>query len=372
MLNSKQTVPPNDFVAGVTRYLSPEPQSEPQSEPPKREPLLVIKPISEWVECGLSKPRPKMLFGELWYERELCIFFAETNLGKSILAIQIAQSIASGTPISDIEIETEPQTVLFIDFELTDTQLAARYSENWQAGQGYQFHPNFFRAELELGVTPPDGMTYEKWLLSEIEAVITSKDVKVVIIDNITALRGELERAKDATVLMNELNALKKKYDLSLLIIAHTPKRITNRLITRSDLQGSSNISNFADSIFCLGKANTGITHRYLKQLKTRAKAIKYNEQNVLFGYLEKVDNYLQIQFADTRSEYDLLAIEREQPQSSKADEAKSLFAKGLSKSEIARQLNVSEGAVRKWLKNSDTAADDSDTAADDYDNIPF
>lgn len=358
MINSTPPQTPNDFFAGVTRFLTTEKQDPPQK-------LLTIKPQSEWVENGLTKPRPKMLFGELWYERELSIFFAETNLGKSILAIQIAQSIASGQPIAGLEIETDPQPILYLDFELTDVQLAARYSEVWERGQGYQFHPNFFRAELELGVMPPDGLTYEKWLLIEIENEIVSKGIKVVIIDNISALRGELERAKDATILMAELNALKKKHDLSLLIIAHTPKRIANRLITRSDLQGSSNISNFADSIFCLGKAASGVTHRYLKQLKTRAKAIKYNEQNVLFGFLEKVDNYLQIIFGDTQSEYDLLSLEREQPQTDKANEAKLLFGNGLSKSEIARQLNVSEGAVRKWLKNSDTAADD-------YDNVPF
>lgn len=369
MLNTKTPQSSADFIAGVTRFLPSEPESEPQSEP-----LFNIKPLAEWVENGLTKPRPKMLFGELWYERELCIFFAETNLGKSILAVQIAESIASGQPIAGIEIETEPQAVLFIDFELTETQLAARYSEQWEKGQGYKFHPNFYRAEIEIGKMPPEGLNYEQWLLLEIEAAITTRGIKTIIIDNISALRGELERAKDATILMNELNAIKKKHDISLLIIAHTPKRIANRPITRSDLQGSSNISNFADSMFALGKACSGVTHRYLKQLKTRAKTIKYTEQNVLFGYLEKVDNYLQIIFAGTQTEYELLALE--QPQTDRTDrasEAKALFMQGKTKAEIARTFGVTEGAVRKWVKESEPQSDNGFNAdADDYENIPF
>ena len=48
---------------------------------------------------------------------------------------------------------------------------------------------------------------------------------KIVIIDNITYLRHENERAKDALPLMKHLKRLKSKYNLSLLVLAHTPKR---------------------------------------------------------------------------------------------------------------------------------------------------
>ena len=35
-----------------------------------------------------------MLFGKFWHQRELCILFADINVGKSVLAMQIGNAIA--------------------------------------------------------------------------------------------------------------------------------------------------------------------------------------------------------------------------------------------------------------------------------------
>jgi hypothetical protein len=57
--------------------------------------LFTVKTASRWIEQAKTRPIPKMLFGEFWFEGELCILFADTNLGKSILAVQIGNSISS-------------------------------------------------------------------------------------------------------------------------------------------------------------------------------------------------------------------------------------------------------------------------------------
>ena len=70
------------------------------SDYPKLKPESFIrKTANEWIEEAKNKPAPKMLFSEFWHEGELCILFSDTNLGKTILAVQIADSIASGKPI---------------------------------------------------------------------------------------------------------------------------------------------------------------------------------------------------------------------------------------------------------------------------------
>ena len=56
--------------------------------------LLHIRTAEQCLEEASRQPAPKMLFDELWFENELCIFFADTNVGKSILAVQIADAIA--------------------------------------------------------------------------------------------------------------------------------------------------------------------------------------------------------------------------------------------------------------------------------------
>jgi len=58
--------------------------------------MFIIKSANTWIEEAKNKPIPKMLFGEFWYEGEICILFADTNLGKSSLAVQIADSITKG------------------------------------------------------------------------------------------------------------------------------------------------------------------------------------------------------------------------------------------------------------------------------------
>ena len=46
-----------------------------------------------------NEPMPKKLVGELIYENEQTILFASTNLGKSILATQMAISVSNGTDL---------------------------------------------------------------------------------------------------------------------------------------------------------------------------------------------------------------------------------------------------------------------------------
>ena len=56
-----------------------------------------------------------------------------------------------------------------------------------------------------------------------------------MIIDNLTYLKNETEKAKDALPLMKHLKALKRKYGLSILALAHTPKRDATKQLSRND-----------------------------------------------------------------------------------------------------------------------------------------
>mgnify|MGYP000846718966 CR=1 FL=1 len=75
-------------------------------------------------------------------------------------------------------------------------------------------------------------------------------DAKIVVIDNTTYLKNETEKAKDALPLMKHLKTLKTRYNLSLLVLAHTPKRDLSKPLTRNDLHGSKMLINFTDNAF--------------------------------------------------------------------------------------------------------------------------
>ncbi len=263
--------------------------------------IFDVKSANEWMEQAALRPIPKMLFSEFWYEGELCILFADTNVGKSILAVQIGNSISKGSAVPGFKLESDAQKILYFDFELTDKQFQGRYSENYS--QSYDFSEHFLRVEIDVDAELPDGISFEDYLNNSIEQAIIQTGAKILIIDNITYLKHENEKAKDALPLMKLLKKLKNKYNLSLLILAHTPKRDMSKPITRNDLQGSKMLMNFCDSSFAIGESFSDKSLRYVKMIKVRSCEHIYDADNVIVCQINKPSNFLQFEFLNFDNE---------------------------------------------------------------------
>ncbi|MBK9215677.1 MAG: AAA family ATPase [Chloracidobacterium sp.] len=302
-----------------------------------------------------TRPIPKTLFDEFWFENELCILFADTGKGKSILAVQIGESIASGQAIKGFTQTALTQKVLYFDFELSDKQFESRYSEKPANGDyhtnHFVFSPNLFRLEINPDADLPQSIKFEDFLIQSIEDRLKETGAKVLILDNITYLRSDTERAKDALPLMKELKRLKTQYDLSLLALAHTPKRDLSRPITVNDLSGSKMLSNFADSIFAIGESQKDHIIRYLKQIKTRSSETIYHADNVCICQIEKPSNFLQFQFLNFGKEKEHLLEVSQKDKDALIQKAHDLHSQGKTQREIANELSVSLGKVNKMLK---------------------
>lgn len=317
--------------------------------------LFKVKTANEWLEQAKTSPIPQMLFGEFWHEGEICILFADSNLGKSILAVQIADSISKGDQIRGFKLESKKQPVLYFDFELSAKQFEARYSVKNETKKvfenHYSFDDFFKRIEINPDAEIPTDSSFENYLNQSLEQSIIETGTKILIIDNITYLRNETERAKDALPLMKHLKALKSKYELSILALAHTPKRDLTRPITQNDLQGSKMLYNFIDSCFAIGLSNTDKQMRYIKQIKARNTAMIYDTENVVVCQLDKPSNFLSFQFLDFGAERQHLKQISDTDRTNRIAEAQELKKQGRSNVQIAQQFGVSEGAIRKWLK---------------------
>ena len=131
---------------------------------------------NEWMEKAKEIPIAKMLFSELWHENEVCILFADSNVGKSILSVQIANSISKGEPINGFQLEAIKQPVLYIDFELTVKQFEIRYSEKDTTtnttNNHYAFDDYFIRIELNPDAEIPVGIKMEDQIINSIEESI--------------------------------------------------------------------------------------------------------------------------------------------------------------------------------------------------------
>jgi KaiC/GvpD/RAD55 family RecA-like ATPase len=293
-----------------------------------------------------------MLFSELWHEGELCILFASSGLGKSILAVQIGNSISTGEPIPGFKNESISQTVLYFDFELSDKQFEGRYSAEFK--NHFEFDDNFIRIELNPDADKPEKITEEEFLINSIEKAIEDTNAKILIIDNITYLRNDTERAKDALPLMKKLKALKRKYDLSILTLTHTPKRDASKPITKNDLSGSIMLFNFCDSSFSIGAGTSDPNVRYIKQIKERFTQQMYDDENVIVCEITKPVNFLQFSHAGYGKEIDYLRNISESEKEVVKEMVQQRYREGKSYREIAKEFNISHMKVQRIIKGKD------------------
>ena len=242
--------------------------------------------------------------------------------------------------------------MLYFDFELSKKQFQNRYSINYF--NPYQFDPNFLRAEIDIDFELVG--SFETILLAEIEKEIQNADAKVLIIDNITYLKTQsTDTAKEALPLMNMLNKLKRKHGLSILALAHTPKRDHYKPISVNDLAGSKHLSNFADSIFAIGQSNKETNLRYIKQIKARATEKLYDTDYVIVCRLEKPINFLGFTYIECANEIEHLKQRTEADKSEFEQQVIDLHTSNpnLSHRQIADQLGTNHKRVGRVLNKN-------------------
>lgn len=297
--------------------------------------IHIIRNASEINPSDLP-PTPQSLWKNIWREGDLCCLFADANVGKSALAVQIGCHVA------------KDRKVLFCDYELSDAIFYSRYTD----GNGKLFD---FPLNLSRSVTVPEvflSANPQRIILRDLEKVVKKNSFDVVIIDNISFLGKDCYKPGNLSSLIYNLKVLQKKYNLSILILAHTVKRDPNLPITSNDLQGASRLFNFVDSCFTLAKAVNPTGHLYLKQLKARAERIEFGEDNVLLLKLSKEKGWLHFDFIGNASEFDCLQKNPDATNTDLTNLILHLSEKGLSQRQIAVKLKVSFSKVNRTLKN--------------------
>lgn len=303
--------------------------------------LFLCRPVTDWINEAKALDVPPQLFFEFWYAKELTILFASAGVGKTILAYQIADNLSKNG-----------YKVLYIDFELSPLQVLLRYSvlRDKKYENPYEWSENFLRAEINPDADIPDNVKFEDYIMQRIEAYVKQTGATVLVVDNITFFRDEQEKAKDALKLMKQLNTLKRNLNLSILVLAHTPKRDNTRPITRNDISGSSMIINYADSAFGIGESTQGSDVRYLKQVKPgRYGAMVYDANNIAVYRIAKPFNFTHYEFIDFGREADHLRIISET--SERNEVIGQLHQSGKSLRQIAQEVGISQTGVSKILK---------------------
>ena len=304
--------------------------------------MLRIKTANQTILDAATRPNPKDLYHSLWYEGEVCCLFADSNLGKSIYAVQMADEIA------------RDQKILYVDCELSDKQFQLRYY-NPDTGSRHLFPENFLRAEIVAEAIRAEN--YEENFFTNIESAAQAVGAKVIIIDNLTYLCNASEKGDVAGIFMMKLMSLKKKHGWSLLIIAHTPKRNMSNPITQNDLAGSKKLYNFFDSVFAIGKSAKDNRLRYVKQIKVRAGEYRYDSDNVIVYEIDPGDGFLHFELLGYACEKEHLKAKEDDENATEMQNILDLKNQGKTIRDIACIMGMSKSSVGRVLKKAEAKA---------------
>ena len=229
------------------------------------------------------------LWHGLWYQGEMACLFGEPNVGKTLLAIQIAKEIC-----------TRGLKTLYFDLENVKHQYKMRYNSpaldlNRVIDENLIVMP---LNQQNKNVTPN-----RREILDAILKEFVNEKAPVIIIDDITPLIGSGDKA-DIHFVLNTLRSWTQHFLVSILVLAHSRKRRPAELTTIESLAGSFEYAYAFDSIFSLTRANdynkqhNNISH-FIKQHKNRMGPIIYDEMNVITALLGRDENSGSLQFID-------------------------------------------------------------------------
>ncbi len=301
------------------------------------------------------------LIGDIWQTGELHLLFADTGVGKSVLAVAESDKISKGKDFLFLKNSNRALTVLYYDCELSDRQFRKRYTDEYS--NEYPFSVNFYIDSIdftELVKANPNN-PFEDVLFAKIRHDIDFIKPQILVFDNITYLNMQTTQKTDiALETMRRLVDLKKEYKLSILVLAHTPKIDLSSPLTINSIAGSKHLTNFADSVSAIGKSNQGNNIRYIKQIKpSRNGEMIYDTDNVITCQLVKNDNFLTFEFLSFNSEYEhLKKIDKSENRKEMIENAKTFKTEGKTYEQIALELLGSEskkGTIHKWLNPKNT-----------------
>ena len=326
---------------------------------PKKVGLLSIKSANDWIEDSIKMPDPKTFFNGLIVQYENTVIFAASNVGKSILAMQIAEHIAW------------TEKILYLDLELSSKQFQMRYTDA-TTGEIHMFPSNFQRAEIDPEYIV--GLDLEQEILDSIEEA-AMQGTTFFIIDNITFICNDSEKGATAGNFMMKLIRLKRKYGLTTIVIAHTPKRRSWEPITQNDLAGSAKLMNFFDAGIALARSAKDNNLRYLKQVKVRTGEYNYGADNVIIYDISKDNGCLKFELQGYAKEDDHLKNRDSGDDYDEIIGILKLQRDGKTIREIAEILDMSKSSVQRRLdtakKNNITIPEEKTDAVPPVPSVP-
>jgi hypothetical protein len=202
--------------------------------------------VRDWLAEIGPVAEAEQIFDAFWREGELALLFGPSGVGKSIFAVQLAEALASGRGIEGFDMPAAARNVLYVDLVMSGMQFKRRYMIANEAGreaETFGFARRFFRER-------PD--TTEK-LAEWLRQVVKKGTFRVVIIDDLSAIKRTNDGTRETLALMRELKSLAGETGISILAIAGCERQRKGEFTDERHLGRSRVLADAADSVFALG-----------------------------------------------------------------------------------------------------------------------
>lgn len=327
----------------------------------QKENCFIVETANKALADGLAEKPARRLFGDFIFEAEVTICFADSNIGKSILCMQIADGISKGQPIiAGMPNEAGAMRVGYIDFELKARQFARRYSD-YSTGEIHEFNDNLLRIRVKRPKCK--GSELVATYIAHLREIIQEHKIEMLMLDNLTAMVGDMTKGEDAQDVITSLQELAEE-GVTILVISHPKKGVSkgedlNKYgLQKDDMLGSSVLGHLTDAMFALGQNAAEHDVVYAKNLKDRNTA---KSDAVAVFERSKEGAFLGFTFKEWSTESKQTKKMSEEDQERLKIEIKHLYySEGVTNvAEITRRVNkdwegvrsFAHGSISYWLK---------------------
>ena len=241
---------------------------------------------SKSFENSVIEPQ-KWIVSNLVGENKIILLAADTGVGKSIFAQQLAISVALGKDeIIGFNIP-EPRRVLFINLEMSSHQMYDRHIKLLSKLNNSE--KQFLGTNLILNDVSTGRHIFEdSW--GRIEATVRENEAfDLLIVDNLySSQTGDDETNKDAKKLLAQIISVADIHNSSILLIAHHKKHDSmHDYLEVNTIRGASTYANASDVVIQMAESSSEGGLRLLRITKNRDYSLN---RNITYGLTFNAD----------------------------------------------------------------------------------
>ncbi len=295
-----------------------------------------LRTAHDRIISGIETGQPQMLFDTFWREGELALLFGEAGAGKSLLAMQLARTLAVGGDIPWFVMEAAAGKTLYVDLSMSDRQFASLNSYRGRNGKA-RVWPVSQRLYCDR---PEDDSVLVEWL----ERQISREKLKYVIIDDLGSIMRTCDGTRETMSVMRGLRRICSRSGVSILVVMQSEASKGNAGFSERDLGRQRSLCRLADSVFAIGRHPSRSGYVCLAQTRSRSSSVKWTVHNSIPAKITESQGCVVLRF-----EMDISEEERNLIKAVNGHRRK-----GLSYREIAIKLKISKSRAhrlgRRWL----------------------